>query len=58
MEQLNYYENHLIIYTDGSKSISGVGSAIVIDNKDYKLFLLLYCSIFTAELFASYVPIH
>lgn len=48
------YSNHNIIYTDGSKSSAGTGSAFYHPQKNYKFKYKLndISSIFTAELFA------
>lgn len=52
-EEMDRYKlPNLIIYTDGSKTSDGVGSAIVVDNQEYSWSLSSYCSVYTAELYA------
>lgn len=49
---LSEYPNFEVIYTDGSKTAQGVGSAISIANQTHSWTLHTSASIFTAELYA------
>lgn len=51
---LNNYQNYSVIYTDGSKSISGTGSAFYVSdiNLSFRYRIQEFCSIFTAEAYA------
>ncbi|XP_073979141.1 uncharacterized protein [Rhodnius prolixus] len=52
LERTNKYKNYKQVFTDGSKTGSGVGSAFMIDGVAHGYSLNNVASIFTAELFA------
>ncbi|XP_066907144.1 uncharacterized protein [Halyomorpha halys] len=45
------HHNWNFIFTDGSKTVEGVGTAVVSDNHTLLYSLQPYCSVYTAELF-------
>ncbi|XP_031338199.1 uncharacterized protein LOC116167099 [Photinus pyralis] len=49
---LDQYRDYIIIYTDGSKTEEGVGSAFSVTDKTYNWSLPKYTSVYTAELYA------
>lgn len=52
LEQMDLYNEHLVIYTDGSKSDNGTGAAIVIGVDSFFWILNQESSILNAELYA------
>jgi ribonuclease HI len=52
LELMNQYLGHVKIFTDGSKTKSGVGCSVFVDNECKSWSLSPDCSIYTAELYA------